>query len=71
MTEEEHVEEVRCPECGAFATLRLQASGRANAELGDVVSKCRHGLIGMAVLACSSFRPAVLAGQKRLRDPSI
>jgi hypothetical protein len=54
-----------------FATLHLQASGLVKTELGDIVSGCRHSLIEMAIFACSSFRPQLLAGQKRLRgDPS-
>ena len=72
MPEEEHFEWVSCLECGMFAVLRLEASGLVKTELGDIVSRCRHGLIGTAILACSGFRPALLAGQKRLRgDPSI
>ncbi len=72
MADEQLLEKVSCPECGMFATLRLEASGRVRTELGDDVFKCRHGLIGMAVLACSSFRPEILAGQKHLRaEPPV
>jgi hypothetical protein len=67
MAEEQRFENVSCPECGIFATIRLEATGLVKTDLRDV-SGCRHGLIGMAVLACSSFRPELLAGQKRLRD---
>jgi hypothetical protein len=72
MAQEQRFEKVSCPECGMFATVRLEATGVVKNDLGDVGSGCRHGLIGMAVLACSSFRPKILAGQKRLRgDPSV
>jgi hypothetical protein len=70
MAEEQCFEGVICPECRMFATVRLTASGLVKTDLGADVSKCRHGLIGMAVMACSSFRPEILAAQLRLRgDP--
>jgi hypothetical protein len=70
MAEEQRFESVSCPECGMFATVRLGLTGVVKTELGDIGSGCRHRLIGTAVLACSSFRPAILAGQKRLRGDS-
>ena len=72
MAVRQRFEKVSCPDCGIFATVRLEATGLVKIDLGDVVSGCRHGLIGTAVLACSSFRSEILAGQKRLRaDRSI